>query len=65
MKVMNLLPSTLNKDLASKLAKPKSTKKGMGIATSASKVCFDIVPYMGDLPPIGSIVLESTPSPAV
>ena len=64
MKVLNPFPSAPNKGLASMVAKTKFSKKGKGIAMSTLEVCLDIVPYVGDLPLIGSIILESTP-PAV
>ena len=55
-KVVNLLAPT-KKGSTSKSAKPKPTKKG----GDASKIYSDIVLYQGGLPPIGNIVLESTP----
>ena len=54
--MVNLL-APMKKGSASKSAKPKPTRKG----GDASKICSDIVLYQGGLPPIGSIVLESTP----
>ena len=63
-KVLNPFPSAPNKGSASMVAKTKFSKKGKGIAMSTLEVCFDIVPYVGDLPLIGSIILESTP-PAI
>ena len=65
MKVLNPFLSAPNKGSASMLAKTKFSKKGKGIAMSTLEVCSDIVPYVGDLPPIGSIILESTPPPTV
>ena len=38
-------------------AKAKSTKKG----DDSSETCSDIVPFNGDFPPVGNIVLESSP----
>ena len=58
MKVVNL-PVSMKKGLASNYAKPKFAKKG----GDAFEACSDIVPYKGGLPPIGNIVLESTPPP--
>jgi len=55
-KVVNL-PVPTKKVLVSRTAKPKSTKKG----DDSSETCFDIIPYKGGLPPIGNIVLESSP----
>ena len=63
MKVVNL-PLPVKKGLASKSAKSKFGKKGKDIAMGASKTFSDIVPYKGDFPPIGSIVLESTHPPS-
>ena len=40
-------------------AKSKSAKKG----DNSSKTCSNIVPFKSDLPPIGNIVLESSPPP--
>ena len=40
-------------------AKSKSAKKG----DDSSETCSDIVPFEGDFPPIGNIVLESSPPP--
>ena len=37
--------------------KPKFAKKG----NDSSETCSDIVPFKGNLPPIGNIVLESSP----
>ena len=56
MKVVNL-PAPVKKGLMSRSAKPKSTKKG----DDSSETCSNIVPYEGGLPPIGNIVLESSP----
>ena len=39
--------------------KSKSAKKG----DNSSKTCSNIVPFKGDLPPVGNIVLESSPPP--
>ena len=38
-------------------AKAKSTKKG----DDSSETCSDIVPFNGDFPPVGNIVLKSSP----
>ena len=67
MKVVNLLPSILKKSSASKPTKSKTTKKGKGIVTGTLKVdfFFFLVPYVGNLSPVGNTILESTPSPAV
>ena len=59
MKVLNLHAPT-KKGSASKSTKPKLAMKGV----DTSKTCSDIVPYKGGLPPIGSIILESTPPPS-
>ena len=40
-------------------AKSKSAKKG----DDSSETCSDIVPFEGDFPPIGNIVLESSLRP--
>lgn len=53
------LPLPVKKGSASKSAKPKFMK-GKGIAMGASETYSDIVPYRGDFPPIGNIILEST-----
>ena len=55
-KVVNLLVS-VRKGLVSKSAKSKFAKKGKDVP----KVCLEIVPYKGGLPPVGNIILESTP----
>ena len=39
-------------------ARSKSAKKG----TDSFEACSDIVPFESDLPPVGNIVLESSPS---
>lgn len=57
--MVNLLALT-KKGLVSGTAKPKSAKKD----NDSSKTCFNIVPYKKGLPPIGNIVLESSPSPS-
>lgn len=49
----------VKKSFAPWSAKPKSAKKG----DESSKTCSDIVPFEGDLPPIGNIVLKSSPPP--
>ena len=54
-KVVNL-PVPVKKGLVSQFAKPKSAKRG----DDSSKTCSDIVPYEGDLPPIGNIVIEDS-----
>lgn len=59
MKVLNL-PAPIKKSLASKSTKPKPAKKG----EDTSETYSDIVPYKGGFPPIGSIILESTPHPS-
>lgn len=51
------LPTLSKKGLVSQIAKPKFAKKG----DDSSETCSDIVPYKEDLPPIGNIVLESSP----
>ena len=40
--------------------KPKSAKKG----DDSSNACSDVVPFESGLPPIGNIVLESSPPPS-
>lgn len=59
-KVVNLLP-LMKKGSASRSTKSKSTKKGKGATTDASKACSEIDLFREDLPLIGNIVLESTP----
>ena len=59
MKVMNL-PVPVKKGSTSQFAKPKTAKKG----DDSSKACSDIVPFKGGLPPIGNIVLDSSPPPS-
>ena len=56
MKVTNL-PTPTKKGSASWSAKPKPAKKG----DDSSETCSDIVPFEGGLPPIGNIVLKSSP----
>ena len=58
MNVVNL-PASIKNGSASRFAKPKPTKKDADV----SEVCSDIVPYKGGLPPVGNIVLKSTPPP--
>ncbi|KAK9996519.1 hypothetical protein SO802_021205 [Lithocarpus litseifolius] len=58
-KVVNL-PAPAKKGSVSLTAEPKSTKKG----DDSSETYSDIVPYEGGLPPIGNIVLESSPPPS-
>ena len=41
-------------------AKSKSSKKG----DDSFETCSDIVPFESDLPPVGNIVLESSPPPS-
>ena len=53
-RVLNL-PALAKKGLMSWTAKPKLAKRG----DDSFETCFDIVPYEGDLPLIGNIVLES------
>ncbi|KAL4606857.1 hypothetical protein ACB092_09G134500 [Castanea dentata] len=55
-KVVNL-PTPAKKGLVSRSAKPKSTKRG----NDSFETYSDIVPYEGGFPPIGSIVLKSSP----
>ena len=55
MKVVNL-PAPM----VSWTAKPKSAKR----RDDSSKTCSNIIPYGGGLPPIGNIVLESSPPPS-
>ena len=50
-------PAPIKKGSMSRSTKPKSTKRG----DDSSETCSDIVPYEGDLPPIGNIVLEGSP----
>ena len=57
---MTNLPIPTKKGSASWSAKPKIAKKG----DDSFETCSDIVPFEGGLPPIGSIVLESSPSPS-
>ena len=59
MKVVNLLVRT-KKGSVSRTTKTMSAKKG----DDSSKTCSDIIPYKGSLPPIGNIVLESSPPPS-
>ena len=56
MKVVNFLAPT-KKGSISRTTKPKSTKKG----DDSSDTCSDIISYKGGLPPIGNIVLKSSP----
>ena len=59
MKVTNIsVPMKKSSTLRS--AKPKSAKK----CDDSFKTCSDIVPFESDLPPIGNIVLESSPPPS-
>ena len=58
MNVVNL-PASIKNGSTSRSAKPKPTKKDADV----SEVCSDIVPYKGGLPPVGNIVLKSTPPP--
>ena len=55
-KVTNL-PIPMKKGSTSRSAKPKPAKKG----DDSSETCSNIVPFEGNLPPIGNIVLESSP----
>lgn len=48
------------KGLVSRTTKPKFAKRG----DDFSETCSDIVPYGSSLPPIGNIVLESSPPPS-
>ena len=57
---MTNLPIPAKKGSASWSAKPKTAKKG----DDSFEPCSDIVPFKGGLPLIGSIVLESSPSPS-
>ena len=47
--------------LMKSFAKAKSTKKG----DDSSETCSDIVPFNGDFPLLGNIVLESSPPSSV
>ena len=58
-KVVNL-PAPTKKVSMSRIAKPKSAKKG----DDFSKTYSDIIPYKGGLPSISSIVLKSSPPPS-
>jgi len=58
-KVVNLLVS-VRKGSVSKSAKSKFAKKGKDVP----KVCLEIVPYKGGLPPVGNIILKSTLPPS-
>ena len=58
MKVTNI-SVPVKKSSTPQSAKSKSAKKG----DNSSKTCSDIVPFEGDLPPVGNIVLESSPPP--
>ncbi|XP_050287237.1 uncharacterized protein LOC126726153 isoform X2 [Quercus robur] len=58
-KVVNL-PIPLKKGLVSQTAKPKSAKRD----DDSFKTCSDLVSYEGSLPPIGNIVLKSSPPPS-
>ena len=57
-KVMNL-PIPAKKGLVSWTDKPKSAKR----SDVSFETCSDLVPYKGGLPPIDSIVLESSLPP--
>ena len=57
---MTNLPIPAKKGSASWSAKPKTAKKG----EDSFETCSDIVPFEGGLPPIGSIVLESSLPPS-
>lgn len=65
MKVVNLFPSAPKKVSVSKPTKFKFVEKGQGIILGTPEVCFDIIPYVENLSPIGNTVLESTLSFAV
>lgn len=55
-------PSSMSKKgSSSRSAQLKSAKKGKGVATSTSPICYNIVPYEEVLPPISNIVLEESP----
>ena len=57
-KVVNL-PTPKKKGLVSQTTKPKYAKR----EDDSSKTYSDIVPYKGGIPPIGNIVLKSSPPP--
>ena len=57
---MMKLPVPAKKGLVSRTAKPKFAK----IGDDSSETYSDIIPYGGDFPPIGNIVLESSPPPS-
>ena len=58
-KVVNL-PKPTKKGSMSRTAKSKSAKKG----DDSSETCSDLVPYKEGIPPIGNIVLKSSPPPS-
>ena len=57
-KVVNL-PVPAKKGSVTRTVKPKFAKRG----DDSSETYSDIIPYGGGLPPIGNIVLESSPPP--
>ena len=57
-KVVNL-PVPAKKGSVTRTVKPKFAKRG----DDSSETYSDIIPYRGGLPPIGNIVLESSPPP--
>ncbi|KAK9991365.1 hypothetical protein SO802_026350 [Lithocarpus litseifolius] len=59
MKVTNI-SVRVKKSFAPRSAKPKSTKKG----DDSSETCSNIVPFEGDLPLVGNLVLENSPPPS-
>ena len=59
MKVKNI-SVPVKKSFAPQSTKPKSAKKG----DDSFETCSNIVPFEGDLPPVGNIVLESSPPPS-
>ena len=58
-KVVNL-PIPAKKGSVSRTAKPKSTKRGY----DSSETYSNLVSYKGGFPPIGNIVLKSSPPPS-
>ena len=58
-KVVNL-PKPVKKGSMSRTAKSKSAKK----SDDSSETCSDLVPYKEGIPPIGNIILKSSPPPS-
>ena len=54
------LPTPAKKGSVAQSTKPKSAKKG----DDSFETCSDIVPYEGNLPPMGNIVLKGSPPPS-